>query len=270
MKKVEIQDNWPDSWKYCYPYDEIELYGKKTRRTLGYWYAYQNRQQATINLVKKALPKGSKILDVAAAQGNFSLLLAEQGYHVTWNDLREDLAAYVQLKYEKGHLDFAPGNVFDLGFENHFDGVLITEIIEHVAHPDQFLAKIAKFVKPGGYIIMTTPLGNYFKNGHYPKFTEFDEPEIFESQQFGPNSGDHIFLLHIEEPQLLAEMAQLELVSQQVYTNFLSNGHVKTHYLLPYLPAAFVKNFEHFTNKLPQALKIKVHTNMAVLYRKPV
>jgi 2-polyprenyl-3-methyl-5-hydroxy-6-metoxy-1,4-benzoquinol methylase len=40
-----------------------------------------------------------------------------------------------------------------------FDAVLITEVIEHVAHPDEFLAKTAALVKPHGSIVLTTPNG---------------------------------------------------------------------------------------------------------------
>lgn len=268
MKKINYDENWPDSWKYCYPYDQIEIYDEYSLNTRGYWYAYKNRQKSTLDLIKQSLPIGSSILDVAAAQGNFSLLLAEEGYKVTWNDLRDDLVDYVRLKYEKGNLNFAPGNVFDLDYENHFDGVLITEIIEHVAHPDDFLKKIAKLVKPGGYIIMTTPLGNYFLND-LPKFTEFRNPEIFESKQFGPNSDGHIFLLHEDETLILAEKAQLLKISQKIATNFLSNGHLKTKYLLKFMPKFFVKVFERFTLKLPKLIRLKLHNNIAVLYKKP-
>ncbi|GHA40352.1 hypothetical protein GCM10007103_22290 [Salinimicrobium marinum] len=186
---------------------------------------------------------------------------------MTWNDLREDLADYVKLKYAIGELNFAPGNVFDLGYENHFDGVIITEVIEHVAHPDDFLKQTAKLVKPGGYIITTTPLGNYFLN-KLPKFTEFNNPEIFENIQFGPNSDDHIFLLHANETKLLAEMANLELISQEIYINFLTNGHIKTHHLLNVLPKSFVNLFEKLTFKLPETIMLKLHNNIAVLYRK--
>ena len=41
-------------------------------------------------LIEKYLVPGSRIIDIAAAQGNFSLHLAEAGYRVTWNDLRDD------------------------------------------------------------------------------------------------------------------------------------------------------------------------------------
>src|SRR5439155_10644657 len=139
-------------------------------RNRGYAYAYARRRDETLALIQKVAQPPQSILDVAAAQGNFSLALAELGYSVTWNDIREELADYVRLKYERGSLEFAPGNAFELGFENRFDIVLITEIIEHVAHPDQFLRQVAQLVKPGGHIVMTTPNGGYFLN-RLPRFS---------------------------------------------------------------------------------------------------
>src|SRR5262249_34475334 len=145
-----------------YSYDLEEIYGEISN--LGYAYAYQTRRSHTLNLLKEVLSPGDRILDIAAAAGNFSLPLAEMGYDVTWNDLRADLVDYVRMKHETGSINFAPGNAFELRFPSLFDAVLITEVIEHVAHPDEFLAKTASLVRPGGYIIMTTPNGAYFRN----------------------------------------------------------------------------------------------------------
>ena len=157
MNKVEPQQDWPASWKYSYPYDQQEIYDQITDH--GYAYAYRNRRDSTIQMVQEVVPEGGRILDMAGAQGNFSLALAELGYDVTWNDLREDLVDYVKLKHEKGNLSFAPGNAFELEFEQPFDCVVATEIIEHVAHPDDFLRKLANLVRPGGYVVLTTPNG---------------------------------------------------------------------------------------------------------------
>ncbi len=96
MLRPEINDNWPDSWKMSYEYDKLELWGEKS--CLGYSYAYENRANRTIELVRSKLSPGSRLLDIAAAQGNFSIRLAELGYDVTWNDLREELVDYVKLK----------------------------------------------------------------------------------------------------------------------------------------------------------------------------
>ena len=191
MRKPIPQSDWPLSWQQSFEYDRLEVFGDISH-SLGYAYAYATRFQNTLHLMEQALPKGSRILDVAAAQGNFSLRLAELGYQVTWNDLRSELADYVRLKYEKGEITYAPGNVFDLDFETLFDGILITEIIEHVAHPDDFLRKISKLLRPGGIVVMTTPNGAYFNN-NLPRFSDHPDPAIFESEQFKPNSDGHIF-----------------------------------------------------------------------------
>jgi hypothetical protein len=50
-----------------------------------------------------------------------------------------DLAGYVQPKYERVKITFAPGNAFETDFRSRFDEVLISEVFEHVTHPDEFL-----------------------------------------------------------------------------------------------------------------------------------
>lgn len=266
MKKMTFSDEWPQTWKDSYGYDCWEIYGQKS--LLGYSYAYGSRRRNTLELVQQVAPVGSTILDVAAAQGNFSLALAEMGYNVTWNDLREDLIGYVELKHERGSLDFAPGNVFDLHFPKPFDVILITEIIEHVAHPDAFLKKIGELVKPGGYVVLTTPNGGYFLN-KLPKFSECTDPSQFESKQFEPNSDGHIFLLHPDEMDTLVRSAGLSLLEKRLFTNPITNGHLKTSALLQVLPQSSVNAIERLTSLLPPGLSNKINVGMAALLQRP-
>lgn len=263
MMKIELDEKWPESWKYSYPYDRMELYGETTHR--GYAYAYDARRRNTLDLVQRVASPGARILDVAAAQGNFSLALAELGYEVTWNDLREDLVGYVKLKHERGKIAYAPGDVFGLQFGAEFEVVLITEIIEHVAHPDRFLGQIAQFVKPGGHIVMTTPNGRYFRNP-LPKFSECADPAIFESKQFQPNADGHIFLLHPDEIEPLAQQANLSVEEIRLFTNPLTNGHLKTEALLKITPRGLVNSFETATAKLPWGMRQRLSAGMAVLF----
>src|SRR5205085_11297586 len=114
MKRVQPDESWPKSWNDSYFYDQSEIYGEISN--YGYAYAYQNRRRRTLRLLTEVLAPGARILDIAAAQGNFSLALAELGFDVTWNDLRADLADYLRLKYESGQLQFAPSNAFDSQF----------------------------------------------------------------------------------------------------------------------------------------------------------
>ncbi|MDX2271993.1 MAG: methyltransferase domain-containing protein [Cyanobacteriota bacterium] len=244
MHKVEPKPDWPDSWKSSYTYDLLEVYGEISRR--GYAYAYQNRQNYALEALRAISTPGERILDVAAAQGNFSLLLAEMGYEVVWNDLRSELKDYVELKREKGNVEYRVGNIFDFSDANEFDAILATEIIEHVAHPDQFLKKLAFLLKPSGHIILTTPNGEYFRN-NLPKFSDCPDPSQFESIQFKPNSDGHIFLFYPDEIQKLAQVTGLQLKELKLFTNPLTAGHIKLELLLKSFPRKAVNFLESIT-----------------------
>ena len=266
MKRVFAEAAWPESWKYSYAYDLQEIYGEIDNR--GYAYAYDNRRRQTLKLLSAVVAPGARVLDIAAAQGNFSLALAEQGYRVTWNDLRGDLAGYVRLKHERGEIDYAPGNAFELVFPRPFDAVLITEIIEHVAHPDEFLAKTAMLVRPGGYIVMTTPNGQYLRNT-LPRFSDCADPSAYETAQFKPDADGHIFLLHPDEVHTLAARAGLEVEELALFTNPLTNGHMKLGHLLPAIPARVVSRIEALTQQIPAAWQRRLLVHMGVRLRKP-
>jgi len=130
-----------------------------------------------MDLLLDATGAGGRLLDVGAAQGNFTIVAAELGYAVAWNDLRTDLSGYVRLKTARTDIEFLPGNLFDLpeNLNGTFDAVLATEIIEHVAHPDAFLRRLSDLLAPRGVIVLTTPNGEYFRNT-LPRFSACDDP----------------------------------------------------------------------------------------------
>lgn len=263
MRNPTYNSNWPQSWKESHHYDQMELYNTKYN---AYTFQFRNRFGNLIRMVKQWLPAHSTILDIAAAQGNFTLTLAEAGYKVTWNDLREELIDYVKLKYEKGDVAYYPGNILEKG-GRQFDAVIISEIIEHVAHPDQFLQKVAALVRPGGYIFLSTPLGSYMLN-HLPKFSDFPNPEIFESKQFKPNSDGHIFILYKDELEKFAHVNNLAIIETVIQNNVLTMGHYKTRFIYNLMPVSMVKKIERFTQKLPDALKQKIHSNISMVLQK--
>lgn len=265
MRRVTPQAHWPESWKESYQYDRLEIYGDASHR--GYAYAYAQRRKHIVELVQTVVRPGARILDVAAAQGNYSLWLAEMGYDVTWNDLRSELAEYVKLKHEQGTIHYLAGNVFTLPPSESFDLVLATEIIEHVAHPDVFLRLIARLIRPGGYVVMTTPNGEYFRN-RLPKFSDCADPSQFEAVQFKPNADGHIFLLHRDEIDALAQRAGLSVLGVRLFANPLTSGHLKSEALLHWLPRAGVEALEQVTRRLPEGWQRKLHTGMAVLFQR--
>lgn len=265
MKIVSLPEDPPESWQLSYTYDLLEIYGSTSRP--GYRYAYQNRQRKTLDAIARISTPGAKILDLAAAQGNFTLALAECGYEVTWNDLREDLIDYVKLKHETGIIHYVAGNIFDLNLQNHFDIVLIAEVIEHVAHPDQFLQKVTSLVKPGGYVVMTTPNGAYFRN-KLPRFSDCPDPSRFESEQFKPDGDGHIFLLHTDEVTSLSQDSSLRLLDIKLFNNSLTAGHIKLEWLLHALPKRLVDRIENATSRLPENISNKLNVHILAVFRK--
>lgn len=183
--------------------------------------------------------------------------------------MRDDLAGYVELKHTSGEITYAPGNAFDLKFEELFDGVLITEVIEHVAHPDSFLAATAQLVKPGGCIVMTTPNGAYLRNT-LPRFSDCEDPSIYESGQFKPDADGHIFLLYQDEIYRFAAAAGLVVEEILFFTNPLTNGHMKTSYLLRIMPRKLVDLIERGTQLLPLKVSERILLQVGVRFRKPL
>ena len=262
MRRVLPEPSWPDSWQYSYKYDLLELYGEKARP--GYTYAYRNRTTTARKLIASVASPPATVLDVAGGQGNMSLQLAEAGYRVTWNDLREDLAGYVALKHERGHVDYRPGNLFDLDPGQPFDVVFLSEVVEHVAHPDALLAKAATLVAPGGHVVLTTPNGEYFRNT-LPKFSDCADPSMFESEQFKPDADGHIFLLYVEEIRSMARAAGLRVKTVELFTNPLTAGHLRTDPVLRWLPEGAVWAAERATRRLPDCMTRKLNVHLAAV-----
>lgn len=215
MRQPVPSDDWPDLWKQYFQTDRAEWWGWRTN--IGYTYAYERRFSETIRLVGRHLSVGSEIIDAAAGQGNFSLALAERGYRVVWNDLRADLQGYIQLKWESGDIRYLPGNAFEIDHDHLYDAALATEVIEHVAHPDDFLAQLASLVRPGGLIFLSTPNGGFFRTG-LPTFSQVDDLAALEGQQFQPGSDGHLFLFTNDE---LCTATAAGLVVVEI-TNFTS------------------------------------------------
>jgi 2-polyprenyl-3-methyl-5-hydroxy-6-metoxy-1,4-benzoquinol methylase len=268
IKQPAPRPDWPESWLGSHHHDGNSVWPGRTE--LGYRRAFRHRFARAVDYLLAACPPPARVLDIAAAQGNFSIVLAELGYTVTWNDLRDDLVGLVELKTDRRDIRFLPGNVFDLPAEQvgRFDAILATEVIEHVAHPDEFLRQLASLLEPGGVIVLTTPNGKYFRND-LPRFSDCPDPSMYEAMQFKPDGDGHIFLLHPDEYEPLATKAGLTVERLEFFTNPLTNGHLKTKHLLPFLPGAVVDGVEWITERTGSWLAQRLHLQAAALLRKP-
>jgi 2-polyprenyl-6-hydroxyphenyl methylase/3-demethylubiquinone-9 3-methyltransferase len=256
VKHVEFDCAWPETWQSSYRYDLLEIYGNTSNP--GYSYAYANRTQTAMGMVHSVCPPPATVLGVAAGQGNLTLKLAEAGYVVTWNDLREDLVKYVQRKHERDEVHFEAGNMLDLDASEGFDVVVLAEIVEHVAHPDELRRAARHLVRPVGHVVVTTPNGQYSWNS-LPKCSECADPSQFESSQFQPDGDGHIFLLYPEEMELLAGASGFRLEELRIFTR----GHLGTSGSLKWLPESMVWAVERLCRRLPMHYRSKMHVHLA-------
>ena len=87
--------------------------------------------------------------------------------------------------------------------------------------------------------------------------------------QFKPDADGHIFLLHTDEITRLAGDAGLRIDRLEIFTNSLTNGHIKLGRVLKVLPRPAVEWCEAATRRLPHWLAKRLLTHMAVRLRKP-
>jgi len=261
--------DWPDMYNQAYTFDRLEIGGETFNS--GYAIMYDQRRRATLKALVDLTPAGAQVLDLAAAGGNFSIAAARLGYDVIWNDLREDMIDYVKAKVPEGvNLSYVADNILNLSEEYHerFQTVMALEVVEHVAYPDQFIAKIAKTVKSGGHIIMTTPNGAYFRN-NLPRYSDFPDPSVFEEMQFQPNSDGHIFLLYEDELRRFGEAAGVNVLKYEQFTNPLSAGHIKLRHLHKIIPNFGIAAVEKISKVAPNSVKSRLMSSSLVVYQKP-
>lgn len=262
-------------WREARRWDRLEVWRNDLpRRDRGYAYAYEVRHDRAVEALRAACPtqaegRAARLLEIGGAGGNFTLPLAEAGYEVIWNDLRAELIPLVQAKHERGAVRFLAKNLFELtpAEVGALDAILATEVIEHCAHPDAFLAHLASLLRPGGALVLTTPLGSYLRNG-LPRFSDWPNPEVFEDRQFLPDADGHIFLLHLDEMQRLAAAAGLAVERLETQVTPLTNGHMKLGLLLGLVPKRLVLALERWSWRWPAALRRRLHISILAVLRK--
>jgi 2-polyprenyl-3-methyl-5-hydroxy-6-metoxy-1,4-benzoquinol methylase len=252
--KTEVTSNWEK--QYAWGDDERYLYAKNRRKAsvMGFFL----RLETVLDEIRRYLPKGSRIADFACAQGTFALTLAEAGYQVTGIDIRQEFLDFAWKKYTHGSFQTVRANIIEYRNPEPFDGIILGEIIEHVAYPDQLLKAVAENLRSGGILILTTPNGSEF-NSPLPTYKQVTDIESLIPRQF--HWGDHLFLYTEEELRELMLSQGLEpLEIRKINSSYVSQ--IKgARYLIP---GSLIKWLEKKTRPLKRNGKDSTNTLVAI------
>lgn len=115
--------------------------------------------------IYKLLPEGCKnVFDAGCGNGFISSKLLEKGLIVTGIDLSSDGILLAREKYPKARFEIR--SVYDdlSDLAKNVDLVISSEVIEHLYYPQHFLINMFSIIRPGGWIIITTPYHGWLKN----------------------------------------------------------------------------------------------------------
>lgn len=102
-------------------------------------------------------PSGKLLLDVGCGCGTLLQIARQRGYTVRGIEISAYMAAQARKLF---HLDVEEGRLEDANFDDEeFDVVTALEVLEHLTDPVSWLREIHRVLKPGGWLLLTTPNG---------------------------------------------------------------------------------------------------------------
>lgn len=106
----------------------------------------------------RAQRAGLRVLDLPAGYGLLTDALRGMGHEVASGDINRERPDYPYVDMS------AP-----LPFESaSFDAALCLEGVEHLMNPSAFIAEIARVIRPGGHIVLSTPnVMNFYSRLHF-------------------------------------------------------------------------------------------------------
>jgi len=160
--------------------------------------------------IHKIFPKGTKVLDLGCAAGEFIFELQKRGCEVWGADFdKEDIR--IAKEY------FGLKNVFALSFKDFFkmqnlpkfDIVCLFAVIGYIDDPLEFMGQVKKILKPGGIIVINAPsrermladLNHWDFPPHY--FTRWNKESF--SNLFEKHNFKISFITYTEEFKTLQE-----------------------------------------------------------------
>lgn len=140
---------------------------------ISYLYSSEKPSQShdclfpVVDRLIKSIPAGSVVLDLGCGNGSFISNFRSYGWKLHGTDFSPTAIEIAKANFPEIHffLTDATSSVSDLAQEvGSADGIISTEVIEHLYDPRGFLRNAYSLLKPGGMIVLSTPYHGYLKN----------------------------------------------------------------------------------------------------------
>lgn len=129
------------------PVDDVE---SRARASLG------SSEQAIYDTVLRWLGAhavGGTIADIGCGTGNLARALAPRARRVIAVDVLQHAALPPEVEFRRADLDREPLPLADA----EADAAVAVETIEHLENPRALVRELARVVRPGGWVVVTTP-----------------------------------------------------------------------------------------------------------------
>jgi ubiquinone/menaquinone biosynthesis C-methylase UbiE len=116
--------------------------------------------------IAQQLAKGKKVIDLASGEGYGTNLLSDVAEHVTGIDISVEAVEHANKKYasSKSNLEYKSGSASNIPMpDSSVDMVSSFETLEHTTEQNEFFEEIKRVLKPGGFLIMSTPDTTLYK-----------------------------------------------------------------------------------------------------------
>jgi len=138
---------------------------KQLRNPLGDFANFSATFWGVVQALKEhCISKGAKILEIGSGLGYLTHALNKAGYVSEGLEYAESAVAFARDYFDETH---TTGSIetFSAAHPEAYDVVIATEVIEHVIDPNEFVSHILKVLKPGGSLILTTPIKDIHPEG---------------------------------------------------------------------------------------------------------
>ena len=125
--------------------------------------------QAYLSLVKRYSKNGRSLLDVGAANNPLPAL-ASNSFDVTTMDLKLPRELAPNVEYLEGSI------TDEIVLSRQFDIVTCFAVLEHVNNPEKAIENLLRLTKPGGFVIISTPLAGSLAEKYGPGYSPWFFP----------------------------------------------------------------------------------------------